>query len=192
MSSILENVTVEQFKEYFYRDFPFLPYYDEDKTYWLNDIVFNDDDQNFYQSLIDDNTNAIDDTESWKKVKGNKYDYVADEDIIKAMTQAIQVGNERFGETCTEKVNIYLHLIAFYLVMDLKNAATGVNSSFSGTVQSKSVGDVSESYAIPQWVNDNPMYSIFTQNGYGLKYLSLIAPYLAITIMFSPGRTTIG
>lgn len=192
MSNILENVTVEQFKEYFYRDFPFLPYFDEDKTYWTGDIVYNESDSNFYQSLVDDNTSALGDTESWKKIKGNKYDYVADEDIIKAMTQAIQVGNERFGETCTEKVNIYLHLIAFYLVMDLKNAATGVNSSFSGTVQSKHVGDVSESYAIPQWVNDNPMYSIFTQNGYGLKYLSLIAPYLAVTIMFSPGRTTIG
>lgn len=191
MNNILETVTIEQFKEYFNRDFPFLPLYDENKTYWKDDIVFGDD-ENFYQSLIDDNTSALDVTTAWKKIKGSKFDYVTDEDIAKAMTQAIQIGNDKFGETCTEKVNIYLHLVAFYLVMDLKNAATGVNSSFSGTVQSKHVGDVSESYAIPQWVNDNPMYSIFTQNGYGLKYLSLIAPYLACTIMFSTGRTTIG
>lgn len=192
MTSILEKVTVEQFKEYFYRDFPYLPVYDEDKTYWAGDTVYYEEDGNFYQSLIDDNTTAISTQNAWKKVKGNKYDYIADEDIIKAMTQAIQVGNDRFGETCTEKVNIYLHLVAFYLVMDIKNSSTGVNSSFTGMVQSKHVGDVSESYAIPQWVSDNPMYSIFTQNGYGLKYLSLIAPYLAVTMIFSPGRTTIG
>lgn len=188
--SIFSTVTVEQFKEYFYRDFPYLPVFEPYHTYWLGDIVYDQD--NFYQSLIDNNTNDVSDADSWKKIKGNKYDYITDEDIVKAMTQAIQIGNERFGETCVEKVNIYLHLVAFYLVMDIKNASTGVNSSFSGTVQSKSVGDVSESYAIPQWVNDNPMYSIFTQNGYGLKYLSLIAPYLACTIMFSSGRTTIG
>ena len=190
MTSILETVTVEQFKEYFYRDFPYLPVFNEDKTYWKGDIVYFED--NFYQSLIDDNTSDVSDTDAWKKVKGNKFDSIADEDIIKAMTQAIEIGNDRFGETCTEKVNIYLHLVAFYLVIDIKNASTGVNSSFSGTVQSKHVGDVSESYAIPQWVNDNPMYSIFTQNGYGLKYLSLIAPYLAVTMLFSSGRTTIG
>lgn len=189
MNSILDTVTVEQFKEYFYRDFPYLPVFDANKTYWKDDVVFDDD--NFYISLIDDNTADVSDTDSWKKIKGNKFDYITDEDIVKAMTQAIQIGNERFGETCTEKVNIYLHLVAFYLVMDIKNSSTGVNSSFSGTVQSKHVGDVSESYAIPQWVNDNPMYSIFTQNGYGLKYLSLIAPYLACTILFSTGRTTI-
>ena len=192
MTSILNNVTVEQFKEYFYRDFPFLPVYNENLTYWKEDIVYNEADFSFYKSLIDNNTQPLSDTQSWAKIKGNRFDYITDEDIIKAMTQAIQIGNDRFGETCSEKINIYLHLVAFYLVMDIKNSSTGINSSFSGTVQSKHVGDVSESYAIPQWVNNNPMYSIFTQNGYGLKYLSLIAPYLACTIMFSPGRTTLG
>lgn len=190
MTDILKTVTVEQFKEYFFRDFPFLPVYNEDNTYWKDDLVYYDG--NFYQSLIDDNTNQIEDTTSWQKVKGNKYDYITDDDIIKAMTQAVQIGNDRFGETCVEKINIYLHLVAFYLVIDIKNSSTGINSSFLGTVQSKHVGDVSESYAIPQWVQDNPMYSMFMQNGYGMKYLSLIAPYLAVTIMFSPGRTTIG
>ena len=38
--NILENVTVEQFKEYFMRDFPFLPLYQEGKTYFIDDIVY--------------------------------------------------------------------------------------------------------------------------------------------------------
>lgn len=189
--SIFDTVTIEQFKAYFDRDFPFLPLYNELKTYWEGDLVFEDD--NFYQSLEDDNVgNPISSTDYWKKVKGDKYAYITDEDIEKAMTQARPNANEIFGTTCNEKLNIYLHLIAFYLVFDIKNASTGINSSYLGTLASKSVGDVSESYNIPQWMLEDPMFSIYSQNGYGLKYLSLIAPYLAITLLFSRGETTLG
>lgn len=191
MSCIFDTVTIEQFKEYFQRDFPYLPLWNPIKTYWTGDIVFEDD--NFYQSLTDDNIgNEVSDTLNWKKIKGDKYAYITDEDISKAMTQARPNANEMFGATCNEKINIYLHLIAFYLVFDIKNSSTGINSSYLGTLGSKHVGDVSESYNIPQWVTENPMYSIYSQNGYGLKYLSLISPYLSITLLFSPGGSTIG
>lgn len=191
MSDIFDTVTIEQFKAYFYRDFPYLPVWDPTKTYWKNDIVFEED--NFYQSLVDDNTdNQVTNTTYWEKVKGDKFAYVTDDDISKAMTQARANSNLMFGETCQEKIFIYLHLIAFYLVLDLKNASTGVNSSYIGALASKSVGDVSESYNIPQWLLENPTYSIFGQNGYGLKYLSLIAPYMSLTLLFSRGETTIG
>lgn len=191
MTNIFDTVTIEQFKAYFYRDFPYLPVYDPVKTYWKDDVVFEND--NFYQSLIDDNTgNAVTDTDSWKKIKGDKFSYITDEDIEKAFTQAKPSSNEMFGSTCEEKINIYLHLVAFYLVFDIKNSSTGINSSYLGALSSKSVGDVSESYNIPQWMLENPTYSIYGQNGYGLKYLSLIAPYTAITLLFSRGETTLG
>lgn len=186
---ILENVTIEQFKAYFFRDFSYLPLWESNKTYWTGDIVFCSG--NFYQSTIDNNTNPPQ-QEGWQKIKGNIYDYVTDEDIQKAMSQAINNCNENFGETDEEIVNIYLHLVAFYLVMDLKNAQTGLNGGVAGVVTSTHVGDVSESYAIPQWMMTDPMYSMFAQNGYGLKYLSLIAPYLAITILYSRGNSTFG
>lgn len=191
MLNFFETVTVDNFKDYFSRDFPFLPVYNDKTTYWAGDIVFFED--NFYKCLTD-NTTDVDptDEESWEKTKGDKYAYVLDEDIEKAMTQALPNANERFGETCTEKRNIYLHLVAFYLVFDMKNSSAGINSSFMGALSGKHVGDVSESYAVPQWMLNNPMYSIYGQNGYGLKYLSLIAPYTAITIMFSRGNSTIG
>lgn len=190
MTCIFDTVTVEQFKEYFKRDFPYLPVWNYFTTYWSGDIVF--ENENFYQSLKDDNTgNAVNDTTYWKKVKGDKFAYITDEDISKAMTQAQPNANEMFGATCNEKVNIYLHLVAFYLVFDIKNSSTGINSSYTGNLSGKHVGDVSESYNIPQWVTENPMYSIYSQNGYGLKYLSLIAPYLSITILYSRGGSTI-
>lgn len=190
--NIFDTVSIEQFKTYFDRDFPFLPLYNDFKTYWLGDVVFYDD--NFYQSLKDDNTgnDPLTASDYWKKIKGNKYEYITDEDIEKAMTQARPNANEMFGATCNEKLNIYLHLVAFYLVFDIKNSSSGINSSFLGTLASKSVGDVSESYNIPQWMLENPMFSIYSSNGYGLKYLSLIAPYMAITLLFSRGGSTLG
>ena len=191
MTNIFDTVTTTQFKEYFKRDFPFLPVYDESKTYWAGDVVYFQD--NFYQALADDTVDIDPSDENyWKKIKGDIYNYVLDEDIEKAFTQAYPNANINFGFTCSEKINIYLHLVAFYLVFDLKNSASGVNSSFIGTLSSKSVGDVSESYSIPNWMMQEPMYSIYASNGYGLKYLSLIASYMAITVMFSKGGSTIG
>ncbi len=191
MTNIFETVTVEQFKEYYARDFSFLPLFNPLKTYWQNDIVYWTDD-NFYQSLTDDNITSPDNSENWKKIKGNIYDYVTDNDIMRAFQQALANANVRFGSTCQEKIMIFLHLIAFYLVMDAQNAAGGLGSSYSGLVASKSVDGVSESYNFPTWMTGSPMYSLFSSNGYGLKYLSLILPYLACPVIFSSGRSTIG
>lgn len=188
---ILKLVTIEQFKEYFFRDFPFINYYDEIKTYKKGAQVYDEVTDTFYNSLINNNEQPLTDENAWKIVDDDKYNYILDEDIQKAMSQAL-VSSKSFGDDCNEIKNIYLHLVAYYLVVDLKNSSSGIGSSYSGIVQSKHVGDVSESYAIPQWLQQSPMYSMFGQNGYGLKYLSLIAPYLSCTVMFSPGRSTIG
>lgn len=188
---LFENVTVEQFKEYFYRDFPFLPIYDAEKTYFEGDIVYKDG--IFYTSLTNCNVGRdVSEIGYWKCIRIDEYDYVLDKDVEKAMGQARISANERYGETDEEKINIFLHLVAFYLTIDLKNASTGVSGAYTGVVSSKSVGDVSESYALPQWVLKSPMYSIYAQNGFGLKYLSLIAPYLAVTILYSRGDSTVG
>lgn len=190
MDDIFKKVTIEQFKEYFSRDFPFLPLYIDGKVYFKDDVVYYEN--NFYKSLIDNNNSLPTDNNNWQITKDSIYNYVTDADIIKAMSQAVINANIRFGSTDEERITIYLHLIAFYIVVDWQNAASGVNSSYSGLIASKSVGDVSQSYNFPQWMINNPMYSIYSQNGYGMKYLSLILPYLSITILFSRGRTTYG
>lgn len=63
-------------------------------------------------------------------------------------------------------------------------------SNGGGIVASKSVGSVSESYSIPQWMLNNPTFSMYAQNGYGRKYLSLIQPFLVGNIILSKGATT--
>lgn len=190
MNDIFKTVTVQQFKQYYFRDFPFLPLYMPDTIYFKGDIVYYNN--NFYQSLTDNNNTLPVDNENWKIVKGDVYSYITDDDITKAMGQALLNANERFGETDEDKITIFLHLVAFYLCLDIKNASQGVNSTYSGLVASKSVGDVSESYNFPQWVMNNPNFSIYLQNGYGMKYLSLILPYVSCTILFAQGRSTLG
>lgn len=204
MTDIYKTVTVDQFKEYFFRDFSYLPVWVEGKTYFIGDVVYftphpNPLPQgarglngNFYKSLVDNNSSTPTDTTMWQVTPGNVQDYVTDADITRAMSQAYINANYDFGSTDEERIMIYLHLIAFYLVMDWQNAAMGVNSGYSGLVASKSVGDVSESYNFPQWMINSPLYSLYSSNGYGMKYLSLIIPYLSCTILFSRGRTTYG
>lgn len=191
MTNIFDTVTVQQFKDYYARDFSFLPVFKYGQTYWQDDIVYWVD-NNFYKSLTDDNTSTPDDAENWQKVKGNVFDYITDQDIMKAFQQAKANSSTRFGADCNEKVMIYLHLVAFYLVVDAQNAATGLGSSYGGLIASKSVDGVSESYNFPTWMTESPMYSLFSSNGYGLKYLSLILPYLAAPILFSRGDSTCG
>ncbi|MDE5888891.1 MAG: DUF4054 domain-containing protein [Bacilli bacterium] len=190
MTNIYEMVTVEQFKEYFFRDFSYLPLYMAGKVYFEGDVVYFG--SNFYKSLLNNNTELPTNTEAWNVTQDYINNYVTDADIKRAMSQAYVNANYRFGSTDEERIMIYLHLIAFYLVMDWRNASAGVNSGYSGLVASKSVGDVSESYNFPQWMVNNPLYSLYSSNGYGMKYLSLIIPYLSCTILFSPGKTTWG
>lgn len=188
--SIFDTVTTEEFKQYFFRDFSYLPLWSSIESYMTGDVVYYDENGYFYKSKIDNNTALPTDTQSWERTAGNKLDYITDEDIGKAMSQASINANERFGRNCQEKRTIYLHLVAFYLVMDWKNAAAGATSAYAGLTASKSVGDVSESYNFPTWLMNSPLYSLYATNGFGLKYLSLILPYLSCTILFSTGRST--
>ena len=186
--NIFDTVTIEEFKQYFFRDFSYLPCWCCCKTYMTGDVVFYE--EYFYKSKIDNNDSEPTNTTNWERIPGNKYDYITDDDIAKAMTQAKINANERFGSNDNEKTYIYLHLVAFYLVMDWKNAAAGAASAYSGFTASKSVGDVSESYNFPTWLTNSPLYSLYSTNGFGMKYLSLILPYLSCTILFSTGRST--
>lgn len=187
---LYKNVSVNDFKDYFKRDFPYLPAYNSSKTYQKGDVVYYNG--KFYESLDANNTALPTDTEKWGASSDTIDNYINDDDITKAMSQALIAINEKFGSCDCEKIVLYMHLVAYYLVLDLHNASQGIGSAYSGPVQSKSVGDVSESYAIPTWLTNNPMYSMYMANGYGQKYLSLIAPELAVTLLFSYGRTTFG
>lgn len=143
-------ITVDEFKGYFYRDFPFLPTDEEVE---------------------------------------NPLDYVQDKDIEKAMLEAYTNFNAGLWEEEVILKMAFSYLTAHYLVTDLSNAAQGVNGSFSGFMSSKSVGNVSVGYRLPQWILNDPMYSLIALTTYGRKYLQLILPRM-VGQMFSVKGTT--
>lgn len=149
MSNRIYPITVDDFKEHFYRDFPFLP----------------------------------------SEEVENPLDYVQDKDIEKAISEAGMNFNESLFGYEEDKKLAFLYLTAHYLVTDLSNSAQGVNGSFSGFMTSKSVGNVSVGYSLPQWILDNPIYSLIALTGYGRKYLQLIIPCLVGQVFTVAGTT---
>lgn len=69
MSNIYDEITVEDFKAQFARNFPYLPVYVSEKVYFEGDEVYSE--PNFYQSLINNNDKPLSDTE----MRQNDEDY---------------------------------------------------------------------------------------------------------------------
>lgn len=184
------EVTTDDFKNLFTRDFPYLPVYVEGKAYFNDDEVYYA--PNFYKSLTDGNTTLPTDTTNWALINDSVDNYIQDSDILRAFNEAkVNFNAALFGDDDTAKM-VFLYLAAHYLVIDLNNAMNPMGMGFMGFTQSKSVGSVSESYAVPQWMLNNAILSQYATTGYGRKYLSLIQPYLVGNIIFVPGRTTVG
>lgn len=181
------NVTVDEFKALFTRDFPYLPEWEYGKAYFVDDIVYVA--PNFYQALA--NTTEQPPSDNWQLYKDNVFNYISDNDISRAFAEAkINFNPQLF--TCEARSMMFCYLAAHYLVIDLNNAQNPLALGFMGFTQSKHVGSVSESYGIPQWMLNNSKLSLYAQTGYGRKYLSLIQPYLTGNLICTPGAINFG
>ncbi len=109
----------------------------------------------------------------------NNNDYVYDDDISRAFLEAqVSFNQGLFGSDAQIKM-AYLYVTAHYLCLDLRAALAGIQGSGgSFPVSSRSVGSVSESYAVPERYTDDPLLAMYTQTNYGMKYLSLTLPNL--------------
>lgn len=183
-------VSTTDFQDLFNRDFPYLPVYVEGKAYFTNDIVYYE--PNFYQSLVDNNTELPTNTTNWQVINDSVNNYIQDSDIMRAFNEAVINFNVNLFTDQNSAIMVFLYLAAHYLVIDLNNAMNPLALGFMGFTQSKSVGSVSESYGIPQWMLNNQVLSAYAQTGYGRKYLSLMQPYLIGNVLFFSGRTTCG
>lgn len=181
------QVTPAEFKTQFPRFTPaYLPVY-TNTTYFFNDIVYYG--TLFYRCIVPSTNNLPTVTTDWKVIKASALNYTQDSDINNAIAEASVNFNENlFDDASTAKL-VFLYLVAFYLTVDFQNALSPMSGG--GIVQNKSVGSVSAGYAIPQWMLNNATLSMYAQNGYGRKYLSLIRPYLVGNIILSQGRTTV-
>jgi hypothetical protein len=114
---------------------------------------------------------------------------VLDADIGKAFGQTnVNINQGLFANQ--ESYNIgYLLLSAHWLVIDLRMASQGINGQFSFLEQSKSVGSVSQAFAIPQRVLDDPYIAMLCKTNYGAKYVQLLLPQLCGQVYIAYGST---
>ena len=115
---------------------------------------------------------------------------VTDADISMAYGQAKFNFNEGLFSTQEQLKIAFLHLAAHYVCTDRQMASEGLNSQSSFAVNSRSVGGISESYQVPDWVTNSPIFCMYATTKYGLKYLSLVKPRLVGAMSVSFGATT--
>lgn len=183
------NATVDGFKAQF-PALPYLPEYIIGKAYFKGDIVYVY--PNFYKSLVDSNLSVVTDTTKWALYSDTEENYVTTNLITEAFSEAEVNFNPDLFPDCTTATRIFYYLAAHYLVIDVNNSTNPFSLGFTGYTQSKSVGSVSESFGVPQWMLNDPILSGYAQTGFGRKYLSLIKPYIVGNIIYTPGRVNFG
>lgn len=185
----LATVTIDDFQSQFRRDFPFLPLYDADTTYFKGDVVYSNN--QFWECQVDDTLGSSPAAAptKWKRVPQDVDNYVGDEDITRAFGEAeVSLNQEIFGDDATIRL-AYLYLTAHYMVMDIRTARAGVNSTGEGFQTGRSVGSVSVSSQLPQDFINDPVLGYFYKSGYGQKYLSFLIPRLRGNIGVVAGWT---
>lgn len=83
----------------------------------------------------------------------------------------------------------YLLLSAHYLVMNLRQSSQGMNGQYNFLQSSKGVGQVSESFSIPERIMGDPYWAMLTKTNYGQAYLQLLLPQLAGQMFNAYGTT---
>jgi len=115
---------------------------------------------------------------------------VTDADISKAFIKAKISFNDGLFDDDDSLRTVFLYLSAHYLVIDRRTSSDGLGSSGSLPVVSKSAGPLSESYAIPPWMLNDPVLGSYATTMYGLEYLALIKPLMIGNVQVYQGATT--
>jgi hypothetical protein len=171
---IIDNITIQDFKDEFYRGFNYVDNWIASSEYNTNDKVFYLVNKKFYQCLKNNITTIPTISADWMQL--NSAQYICDLDI----THAFNVASSKIVLSYLTNDNMkygFLLLSAHELCMYLQLNGLATPSQQTITT-SYSVGNVSESGQIPQWLLTSPLYSYYTKSQYGYEYLMLIYPTL--------------
>lgn len=186
----LSTITPQMFKDHFKYDFPYLVEWDDTELYNTGNRVYYPTTKLFYDSLVDGNTdNPPTDEDFWVKVADSVENYISDAQILRAMQEARFAFNQSLWGDDDSITLGFLYLTAYFLVVDTRAQMGGISGNGNFPVSSRQVGNVSESYDIPQAYKDDPLLSAYTSNPYGMKYLTLILPLLRGNVASVCGRT---
>lgn len=183
----MQYITAERFKIYFDRDFPYLPVWQESQTYNTGDLVYYLSTKKFY-TCQSDNVTSLPTSPDWEVTQDDVYDYINDNDIVKAIEQMkCLLPASRLPEDICNMAQYWL--TAHCLIHDLRSSNAGLASTITLPVTSRSVGSVSESYGLSQRLLQNPAYTFYITSNYGFKYLSLVLPYVSVSVGVVSGWT---
>lgn len=186
----LATITTDDFKAQFIRDFPYLPVYEDDKEYFIPDLVYYDDNGQFYTALADDLSGVLPtNPKSWKRTPQDADNFISDSDITRAFAEAEMSFNQGLFGSDSEITLAYLYLTAHYLVMDIRTAAAGTASAGEGILNSKAAGSVSVGYTVPTTFVNDPVLGYYYKSGYGQKYLSFLIPRITGNVVSIAGAT---
>lgn len=115
---------------------------------------------------------------------------VRDVDITRGLTQASANFNEGLWESQALFSEAFLLLAAHYLCQNIAASSQGLGSHASWLTNSKAIGNMSESFAIPERIAKSPTLAIYSKTQYGMTYLSLIMPRLVGNVGLVKGDTT--
>lgn len=114
---------------------------------------------------------------------------VTDLDITNAFLMTNTMINQALF--CTQEAYTlgYLNLAAHNLTMNIRASSQGLNGQYAFIEQSKSVGSVSQSFAIPDRILANPYWAGFMKTNFGAAYLMMILPQLTGQVYVVAGST---
>jgi hypothetical protein len=120
----------------------------------------------------------------------NNLEFITDADIARALSDALIAFNPSLFGDDGQSTTGFMYLAAFHLTMAIQNSMKGIASQFKFPVSSNSVNGVSVNFQLPERYATDPVLSIYTHNGYGMKYLSLVLPFLIGNVQVQCGTTT--
>jgi hypothetical protein len=115
---------------------------------------------------------------------------VRDVDVTRAFTSVTLNFNPNLFNSQASFTEAYLLLTAHYLVTALNAAAQGVRGAGEWLTNSKSVGQVMESFTIPDRILKSPFLAAISKTTYGMQYIAMIAPLLVGNVSLVVGDTT--
>lgn len=115
---------------------------------------------------------------------------ILDQDILNAFNLTDITINSNLWSTQSAYQIGYGYLAAHFLVLNLRASSQGLNGQWSFLQNSKGVGNVNESFSIPQYILDNPNFSQYMKTNYGALYLHQLWPQL-VGQSFSVHGTTL-
>jgi hypothetical protein len=115
--------------------------------------------------------------------------YIQIQDVLNAMFETNgQLNQDLFAKPSTYTQG-YFYMTAHFMAENLVNSSQGQAGQYNFLQASKGGAGVSESFAIPQKILDNPTFSMFTKTTYGKKYLALVIPFLTGVMFTVRGHT---